>query len=341
MINETISIYDSAGTLIAAPLTTTDAERVEELMASDYLQLAWQSDGGATLPAGAYIMFRGEKMSLLDPYEPEQKDEAEWSYRPQFQSRVMGWQKIPFFHYSYGHDNTTITAREPDWTLTDTPANFMAAICKAIKNETGEIWTYEVAVDLVGLSATLAFTVSDIYSGLNEVAGAFETEWRADKSTNTLYLGKAQFGEVIQLKVGDNVGVPSVTKSKMGYYNRFYVFGSTRNITQDYQGANVNNLVNKRLTLDKNDHPGGYIDTPRDAGTPVYPKVLTFDDIYPHSGLTVANLRPRLMYRLDEAQQKIQVGTDTQGEPVYDMSSCRDLRLTIQPIRPRILTECL
>ena len=83
MINETISIYDSAGTLIAAPLTTTDAERVEELMASDYLQLAWQSDGGATLPAGAYIMFRGEKMSLLDPYEPEQKDEAEWSYRPQ------------------------------------------------------------------------------------------------------------------------------------------------------------------------------------------------------------------------------------------------------------------
>ncbi|WP_289739369.1 pyocin knob domain-containing protein [Paramuribaculum intestinale] len=319
MINETISIYDSAGTLIAAPLTTTDAERVEELMASDYLQLAWQSDGGAPLPAGAYIMFRGEKMSLLDPYEPEQKDEAEWSYRPRFQSRVMGWQKIPFFHYSYGHDNTTITAREPDWTLTDTPANFMAAICKAIKNETGETWTYEVAVDLVGLSATLSFAVSDIYSGLNEVAGAFETEWRADKSTNTLCLGKAQFGEAIQLKVGDNVGVPSVTKSKTGYYNRFYVFGSTRNITQDYQGANVNNLVNKRLTLDKNDHPGGYIDTPRDAGTPVYPKVLTFDDIYPHSGLTVANLRPRLMYRLDEAQQKIQVGTDTQGEPVYDM----------------------
>lgn len=118
-----------------SPLTGSDAERVEELMSQDYAQLAWQSDSGTTLPAGSYIMLGGEKLTLLDPYEPEQKDEAEWSYRPKFQSRVMGWGKVPFFHYTYGTDNV-ITAREPDWTLTDTPANFMASVCKAIKNET-------------------------------------------------------------------------------------------------------------------------------------------------------------------------------------------------------------
>ena len=313
-----IDIYSVSGKLLASPLLGSDAERVEELMANDYVQLAWQSDSGEILPAGTYVMYEGERFSLLDPYEPEQKDEAEWSYRPQFQSRVMGWGKVPFFHYVYSAP-TTISAREPDWTLTDTPANFMAAICRAIKNETGETWTYEIAGDLIGQSATISFAATDILSGLNAISGQFDTEWRADKATNTLYLGKAQFGAAITLEVDANVGVASVTRSKEGYYNRFYVYGSTRNITQDYQGANVNGLVNKRLTLDPAKFPGGHIDLPRAAGVSVYAKTLTFDEVYPHSGLTIANLRARLMYWLDEEQNKIQVGTDSQGNPVYDM----------------------
>ncbi len=317
MANASIDIHNTDGSVIANVIITKDAERVEELMSADHAQLSWQSDSGTSLPAGAYITFEGERLSLLDPYEPEQKNEAEWSYRPQFQSRVMGWQKVPFFHYVYGAGNA-ITGREPDWTLTDTPANFMRAICTAIKNETGEVWTFEVAADLAA-SATISFAATDVFSGINSIAAEFGTEWRADKTTNTLYLGKAQFGNSAPLTVGENISVPSVTLSKERYYNRFFIYGSTRNITQDYQGANTNSLVNKRLTLDPVKYPGGYIDIPRATGVPVYPKILRFDDVYPHSGLSIANLRPRLMYRLDESQNKIQVGTDSEGNPVYDM----------------------
>lgn len=317
MANASIDIYNTDGSVITTAVITKDAERVEELMTADHAQLSWQSDSGTSLPAGAYITFEGEKLSLLDPYEPEQKNEAEWSYRPQFQSRVMGWQKVPFFHYIYGTGNA-ITGREPDWTLTDTPANFMRAICTAIKNETGEVWTFEVAADLA-VSATISFAATDIFSGINSIASEFGTEWRADKTANILYLGKARFGNSATLTVGDNISVPSVTLSKERYYNRFFIYGSTRNITQDYQGANTNSLVNKRLTLDPVKYPGGYIDIPRATGVPVYPKILRFDDVYPHSGLSIANLRPRLMYRLDESQDKIQVGTDNEGNPVYDM----------------------
>lgn len=326
-----IEIYDNDGKLIARPLLTENAERVEELMSADYLQLQWLDDEGGTLPAGAYVSdpYNGERLSLMDPYEPEQKDEATFDYRPKFQSRVMRWGKVPFFHYTYSGVGV-ISAREPDWTLTDNAANFMAVVCRAIENETGERWTYEVDASLTG-TPTISFTATDIFSGLNSIADAFATEWLADKTTNTLRLGKAQYGTAVNLTVGcrnadgsitdGNVFVPTVTNSREGYYNRFYVFGSTRNITQDYQGANVNNLVNKRLTLDPAKYPSGYIDTRASQSDTVYSKVLTFDEVYPHSGLKVADVRPRLMYRLDTDGNKVQVGTDANGKPVYDVYS--------------------
>ena len=320
MANASIIIFNSDGSVFDEVLITEDAERVEELMTADYAQLSWRSDGKVILPAGLWIEFEGERLTLLDPYEPEQKSEVEYLYTPQFQSSVMAWQKVPFFHYTYSVNNS-ISGREPDWTLTDTPANFMRTVCDAIYNETGESWSYAVAADLDS-SATITFNATDVLSALNSICGAFDTEWRADKDANTLYLGKAERTDgTYSLMVGGNVGVPSVTLSKEKYFNRFYIYGSTRNITQDYQGSNVNNLVNKRLTLNPAEYPGGYIDIARDPGVPVYPKILIFDEVYPHSGLKVANLRPRLMYRLDESKNKIQIGTDSEGSPIYDMYS--------------------
>ena len=122
-----------------------------------------------------------------------------------------------------------------------------------------------------------------------------------------------------ELAVGENIGVPQVTLNKDGAYNRFYVFGSTRNIAQEYAGANVNNLINKRLTLDPEIYPGGYIDRRKTEREPVMSKVLTFDDIYPKSNLIVTECRPRLLYVLDNNGDKVQIGTDNSGNPVYDL----------------------
>ena len=318
----TIDIYSPAGSVIASPLITKEAEVRESLMADDYAELSWADIVGDTLPAGAYIVLDGERYTLLDPHTPEQRSEAEWRYSPRFSSRVAAWAKKPLFLYTHGSDGV-ITRREPDFNFTGSVAEFAALVAKAILHETGEEWNVEVAEDLAGYK-TLSFAASDIAGGLGSVAEAFETEWLADKSTNTLRIGRAMLpvagnAEPVLLEVGTNIGVPAVSTNKEGYYNRYYIYGSTRNITQDYEGSNVNNLVNKRLTLDPAKYPGGYIDRRADDAEPVFPMILTFDDVYPRSNLVIKEARPRLMYTIaDGTTDRLQIGTDADGKPVYD-----------------------
>lgn len=313
-----VSIKDISGNILQPVLLTENCEHIEELMQSDYVTFSWESDQPDTLPVGAYIEYKGEKYSLLEPYSPIQNDELKFTYQPQFQSVIMSWVKIPFFMYNYSADNE-ITSREPDWELTDNPANFMSVICNGIKNETGETWTYSVDASLPA-SATLVFQSVDIFSALNSIANAFETEWWADKANKVLHLSKAEHGTPVVLEVGVNVNTPSVTNSKEGYYTRFYAFGSTRNIVQDYRGANVNNLVNKRLTLDPVKYPNGYKDIrPGLQQGEIFPKILIFDDVYPSSNLAISDVRVRLMWKIDESTgEKVQIGTNDDGNPIYD-----------------------
>ena len=296
--------------MLSVPITQP-CQKVEELMTADHIQLSWNSELSDELPIGSYIEHEGEKYRLLEPYVPTQKNEAEYTYTPKFESRVRAWGKMPFFYYSG-------VSKEPDWTLTSNPSDFMKCICDAIKEESGEEWTYSIDASLPA-SASLSFSSVDILSGLSEIANEFETEWYADKETNTLYLGLLSHGDEAVLEVGSNINVPSVQSTKESYYTRFYAFGSTRNITQDYEGANANNIVNKRLTLDPNKYPDGYKDIRSGLSEgEIYSKVLIFDDVYPSANLSISSVRSRLMYRLDSDGNKIKLGTNDKGEPIYD-----------------------
>jgi hypothetical protein len=322
-----IDIYGISGDVICSVLITKDAVSHEELMTSDYIQLSWNDDKTIVLPAGAYIIYQDEKYSLIEPYLPLRENEAEYKYTPQFHSRIMIWDKIPVPLYTYESDGLTIKSREMDWDFTGSPADAMYMVMQAIRNETGENWTIQLS-DSIPATITISSQSNSIFSLLTSIANECKTEWWADKSTNVLYLSQCKKGTELTLKVGDNVGVPTVTQSKDGYYTRFYVFGSTRNITQDYQGGQAtNHIVNKRLTLDPIKYPGGYKDTKGhfDNGVfvsdlqkgEVFIKTLYFDDVYPKSKLTISDVRARLKYRLDTNGNKVRIG-GTDEEPAYE-----------------------
>ena len=315
-----INIYKADGTVLMEAVVTKDGVYRESLMTEDCIALRWSALEYTVLPEGAYVIDdAGERYRLIRPYYPSQKDEVRCDYTPEFLSRVMCWEAVPLFFYTYAADGATITSRETEWSLTATPGTFMAYFARVIKTETGEQWSVTVSDDIKLTTASVSFQSTDLLSGLNAVASAFNTEWRADKKTNTLHLGAAAHGAPVRLEVGGNVSVPSTTTSRQEYGTRYYVLGSSRNITQSYEGANVNNLVTRRLTLDPAKYPGGYIDTrPGLAKGEIVPRYLTFDNIYPRSALVAYDVRCRLVYRLDESGSKIQVGTNVDGNPIYD-----------------------
>ena len=319
----------------------------EELMKSDYIQLDWNSSVGDILPAGAFIEYDGEKYSLLEPYQPACTSEAEYQYTPQFQSRIMAWDKHPVPLYTYD-DEGNVVSREFDWEFTGSPADVLYMVKQAIMHEIGEEWTYQLS-DSLPATVSLQSQSSSIFSILSELAEDCETEWWVDKKNNLLHLSKCEHGEQVMLTAGQNVKMPSITNSKDGYYTRFYVFGSTKNITQDYQsGQATNHIVNKRLTLDPVKYPGGYKDIKGhfDNGVfvsdllpgEVFPKSLYFDSVFPSSKLTITNVRPRAKYRLDSNGNKIQIG-GTEDEPVYEQYAIWYFRVEGLDFDPQTIIE--
>lgn len=313
-----IDIKNIDGSVLFSVLPDDSAVFHEELMSSDYVKLSWDSDVYQVIPAGEYIEYNGEKYKLLGNYSPTQQDECTYQYTPQFQSRVMNWDKQITPVYTYEQDGTTVKSREMDWEFTGSPADAMYIVKQAIKNETGEDWTIQLAESLPA-TISISSQSSSIFATLNTIAGECDTEWWADKKTNTLYLSKCIFGDAVTLEVGENVQVPSVMNDSEGYFTRFYAFGSTRNITQNYEGGEAtNHIVNKRLTLNPTKYPNGYKDIKSGLKKEeVFVKVLYFDDIYPSSKLTISDVRARLKYRLDSNGQKIRIG-GTDSEPIYE-----------------------
>lgn len=312
-----IEIKDISGKILFSVLLNENSKFVEELMTSDYIQLSWVSDNGAVIPISSYVEYNGEKYRLLEPYTPEMDNELKYVYTPIFHSRVMVWDKQIVPVYTYSEDGNTVIGKEFDWSFTGSPVDAMYIIKQAIKNETGEDWSIQIGE--VPATISISSQSTSILSMLNTIASECDTEWWADKKDNTLYLSKCVYGEPITLEVGNNVQAPTVTNDNRGYFTRFYAFGSTRNITQDYDnGQATNHVVNKRLTLNPAKFPGGYKDIKEGlTANEIFVKVLYFDDVYPSSRLTISDVRARLKYRLDNSGNKIKIG-GTEEEPIYE-----------------------
>lgn len=312
-----VEIKDISGKILFSVLLNENSKFVEELMTSDYIQLSWVSDNGAVIPISSYVEYNGEKYRLLEPYTPRMDNELKYVYTPIFHSRVMVWDKQIVPVYTYSEDGNTVIGKEFDWSFTGSPVDAMYIIKQAIKNETGEDWSIQIGE--VPATISISSQSTSILSMLNTIASECDTEWWADKKDNTLYLSKCVYGEPITLEVGNNVQAPTVTNDNRGYFTRFYAFGSTRNITQDYDnGQATNHVVNKRLTLNPAKFPGGYKDIKEGlTANEIFVKVLYFDDVYPSSRLTISDVRARLKYRLDNSGNKIKIG-GTEEEPIYE-----------------------
>lgn len=305
-----IDIKDISGKILKSVIETADCKKYEELMSLCYISLSWDDENNMQLPAGSYIEYEGERYSLLEPYDPSFKNESAFQYTPKFYDKIALWSKKPLFL-------VTDTGEETDWSMTAYPGQFMDAVVRALSKYTGETFTYSVDASIAQSTMEyISFQNKNIFDGLTEIANKWNVEWWVEG--NIIHLSKCQYGEPIILEVGKNVGIPTVTNNKDGYFTRFYAFGSTKNITQEYDdGGFTNGLVNKRLTLNPSLYPGGYMDIRPDLHPEeVFVKTLIFDNIFPSSKLVISGVRAELKDYIDSDGNKIQVG-ESEGKPLY------------------------
>lgn len=349
-MSSTITIYNPDGTEWGRALITSSAVHSAQLMDSDYIKLSWDSNRGTEIAIGSYVTWNSITWRLAETYTPTQADDMTWRYEPQFDHPVMLWDYYPFVFTDY--KDGAVVQCETDWTYTSYLAEILVLVrqalyyhykqeypnCKLNLKTLDDGGTISIKVDAdadLAKIKSFSFASVSILSALNTMASTYECEWWYDWEEDddgpcfiTLYFGKCiREGTATILKVGDNVNYPSVTKTDNNQaYTRFYIFGSTRNITQDTTttSATVSYVVNKRLTLNNTKYPLGCIDIRANLlPGQIHSKVLVFNDVYPRSALIITSVTSELKIYYEDGKPVIikdsdgNEMTDANGDPIY------------------------
>ena len=336
-----INIYNIDGSVLMQVPVTKEAKREEELSESDYISLSFNAAVKVVLPVGAYIEYTyyiddvrtvTRQFLLLEPYEPTQSSEMSWKYTPEFQHPKMALGKKTFYITTKNSQNEVI--KQTNWSFVGVLSTLMGKICDFLNNDLkfGNCgWKAQTTNTLLN-AINVSFTDYDVLSALTSIANAVgeNCEYHIDYDNEIIYFGKVVIGDTpLNLVVGENIGVPSISESKENYYNAFTVFGGTRNITQtNSKGENISSsdirlqleAGNGSIAVDGKNYKYDIdsfstIDLRQDKQTePLFTKVLNFSDVFPSLNTYVYNVRGRKKYVLDSTtNQKIPLTYNADG----------------------------
>lgn len=339
-----INIYNIDGSVLMQVPVTKEAKREEELSKSDYISLSFNAAVKVVLPVGAYIEYTyyiddvrtvTRQFLLLEPYEPTQSSEMSWKYTPEFQHPKMALSKIPFYTTIKNSQNEVI--KQTNWSFIGVLTTLMRKICDFLNNDIkfGNCGWKAQTTNTLPNAINVSFADNDVLSALTSIANAVgdNCEWHIDYDDEIIYFGKVVIGDTpLNLVVGENVGVPSISESRENYYNAFTVFGGTRNITQtNSKGENISSsdirlqLEAGNGSIDVDGKKYNYsidsfstMDLRQDKQTePLFTKVLNFSDVFPSLNTYVYNVRGRKKYVLDSTtNQKIPLTRNADGSVV-------------------------
>lgn len=336
-----INIYNIDGSVLMQVPVTKEAKREEELSKSDYISLSFNAAVKVVLPVGAYIEYTyyiddvrtvTRQFLLLEPYEPTQSSEMSWKYTPEFQHPKMALSKKIFYRTTKNSQNEVI--KQTNWSFVGVLSTLMGKICDFLNNDLkfGNCGWKAQTTNTLPNAIIVSFTDNDVLSALTSIANAVgeNCEYHIDYDNEIIYFGKVVIGDTpLNLVVGENVGVPSISESRENYYNAFTVFGGTRNITQtNSKGENISSsdirlqleAGNGSIDVDGKNYNYSIdnfstIDLRQDKQTePLFTKVLNFSDVFPSLDTYVYNVRGREKYVLDSTtNQKIPLTHNADG----------------------------
>ena len=305
-------IYNRNGVeLIDAPVTSS-AVRKRVLMGDNYVSLPFSHDTYIDFAPGSYIIYNGLKFEIIDVDKNRPTRNATtggWDYTLQFDDQERHMTRAIVFWLSQKpreavfHDTTDLQS------FGNLIVENMNAFVPA-KN-----WKMrDLSDELKEGTKLVSFNGDTCWNAVNTIAETFDVEWWTEQSEGYIYLcfGKLEIGTEEDFVEGDVItSIPSRRGDDSNYGTRFYVFGSTRNLTEDYgqadQGGTTNHVSEIRLRL-----PGGqeYIDARPDmAWNDVVEKFVVFEDIYPKNTDTVTSV--------EKVKRQTDSGTEYEARVIY------------------------
>ena len=305
-------IYNRNGVeLIDAPVTSS-AVRKRVLMGDNYVSLPFSHDTYIDFAPGSYIIYNGLKFEIIDADKNRPTRNATtggWDYTLQFDDQERHMTRAIVFWLSQKpreavfHDTTDLQS------FGNLIVENMNAFVPA-KN-----WKMrDLSDELKEGTKLVSFNGDTCWNAVNTIAETFDVEWWTEQSEGYIYLcfGKLEIGTEEDFVEGDVItSIPSRRGDDSNYGTRFYVFGSTRNLTEDYgqadQGGTTNHVSEIRLRL-----PGGqeYIDARPDmAWNDVVEKFVVFEDIYPKNTDTVTSV--------EKVKRQTDSGTEYEARVIY------------------------
>lgn len=305
-------IYNRNGDeLIDVPITSS-AVRKRVLMGDNYVSLPFSHDTYIDFAPGSYIIYNSLKFEIIDADKNRPTRNATtggWDYTLQFDDQERHMTRAIVFWLSQKpreavfHDTTDLQS------FGNLIVENMNAFVPA-KN-----WKMrDLSDELKEGTKLVSFNGDTCWNAVNTIAETFDVEWWTEQSEGYIYLcfGKLEIGTEEDFVEGDVItSIPSRRGDDSNYGTRFYVFGSTRNLTEDYgqadQGGTTNHVSEIRLRL-----PGGqeYIDARPDmVWNDVVEKFVVFEDIYPKNTDTVTSV--------EKVKRQTDSGTEYEARVIY------------------------
>lgn len=285
-------IFDRHGyQLYEAPITS-EAIVKYELMGDYYVQLSFETAEQVDFKTGSYILYGGRKFEIISQKaRPEYNaTTGGYKYTPKFEARQNHMKRRKVFWLKGANNEATFS----DTAKLASFGNLIADNMNAFLGTTD--WKVAaVPDDLAKQVKLVSFDADYCWDAINTIAETFDVEWWTVENGDEIwiYFGKLEFGTPERFELGDVVSsIPEQKGDNSNYGTRFYVFGSTRNLTSDYasseQGGVTNHISETRLHL-----PNGqqYIDawTPLDSND-IVEQVVFFENIYPKNTETVTSI---------------------------------------------------
>ena len=284
-------IYSPTGTEILDAPVTKEAIIKYVLMGDYYIELPFNLLEPTTFARGSYITYKGRKFEIMSTVRPEFDNKTGgYKYTLKFEAQQNHMKR--FVCFWLGGDNPEAVFHN----TTDLESFAALIVANMNKQLGGENWQVgTITVDNPKATKLVSFNGDKCWDILNTIAETFETEWWTEENGDlvSLCFGKLDFGSPEEFRQENVVkNIPAKKGDDSSYGTRFYVFGSTRNLTSDYgqapQGGETNHVSEIRLRL-----PDGqrYIDAiPGLSGSDIVEQVVFFDDIYPKNTETVTSI---------------------------------------------------